>query len=212
MREKARDIDKKVAIATLNAKAYYTLSSFLKDLKIPFISAIPGQDIDANVTLVLTTTGEMDIVSDRNLLFYEDIINNFTVAKERIFSILYNNKNDALMIGIDPGLRTGIVASYCGKTIFGKITSSFEEILTNVSFLINSSHAKSKVIRIGDGDHKLAVEIAEKLSSLKNENLVIEIVDERRTTRVSSSYIREQKDLRSARIISLRKGKIYYHS
>lgn len=212
MRGKARDIDKKVAIATLNAKAYYILSSLLKDLKIPFTSAVPGQDIDATVTLVLTTIGEKDIVGDRTLLFYEDIINNFTVAKERIFSLLYNNENDALMIGIDPGLRTGIVAIYCGKTVFGKITSSFEETLTNVSFLINSSQAKSKIIRIGEGDYKLAVEIAENLSSLKKENVVIEIVDERRTTRVSSSYLREQKDLRSARIISLRKGKAYYHS
>lgn len=210
MKSRGEDSDAaKVAVATLDAKAYYTLTSLLKELSLPFESIVPGEDVGLNVKLVLTTRGESGrIAADKEVMCFEDVVGDPAVIREKIFSILYSGGKDALVIGVDPGERTGIVAHYREKEIFEEVTKSFEETVSKVAGLVRRSHAKGKMIRIGDGNPEMAQSLAERLLQIFKD-IDVEIVDERRTTSANPLRIRGSKDLASARIISLRRGRRY---
>ncbi len=45
----------KVAVATVQGKAYFLIVNQLKEQDIPFISLVPGQSVPAKITLVITT-------------------------------------------------------------------------------------------------------------------------------------------------------------
>ncbi|MEE9586267.1 MAG: hypothetical protein V3W09_05125 [Nitrososphaerales archaeon] len=201
----------KIAVATLDAKAYYALTSLLKAMHIPFESVSPGGDVNLNVQLILTTRREKTQMGDRKTLCLEDLIgDNDAVAKEKIFSLLYSGGDDVLVVGVDPGERTGVVAYYREKEILEEVTRSLDETLTTISGLSRNSKAARKIIRIGDGNPKMARTLAENLLKSFKHKVEVEIVDERGTsTTANPPYIKGSRDLRSARIISSRKGRRY---
>ncbi len=45
----------KVAVATVQGKAYFLLVNKLKEKNIPFISLVPGESVPVKITLVITT-------------------------------------------------------------------------------------------------------------------------------------------------------------
>ncbi len=200
----------KVAVATLNAKAYYKLTSLLKEMNLPFDSVSPTENIDLSVQLILTTKRERKLLGVRPMLCLEDLVGTSCIAREKIFSMLYSGGKDILVIGIDPGKNTGIVAHYREKNMIEKVTRSLRETLSLISDLVKKSQAEVKVIRIGDGDPKIARTIATNLIRILGREIEVEIVNERGTSIIAdTNHAKESKDLRSARIISFRKGKRY---
>ncbi len=200
----------KVAVATLDAKAYYTLTSLLKEMNISFESVPPGENVNLDVSLILTTRREKKQIGNRKMLCLEDIVGDDAVAKEKIFSILYSSGKDILIVGIDPGERTGVVAYYREKEILKEVTRSLEETLSSVDGLVRNSRASRKVIRIGDGNLNMARTIGKSLLQSFEDKVEVEIVNERGTSTIPNPHhIKESRDLKSARIISFRKGKRY---
>jgi len=200
----------RIVIATVDAKAYYALSSLLNKMNLSFESFSPDNDIDSNVQLILTTNKERRLIKSQKVLCLEDMAGIDTFAKEQILSKLFSTSKDMLLIGIDPGDRTGIISFYRGAEILGRVTLSLDKTLSTLTDLIKNSRAKQKIVRIGDGDPEKTNYIASYLLE-EYKKIEIEIVDEKGTSkRANPVYFKGQKDLRSARIISLRPGRQYY--
>jgi len=200
----------RIAVATLDAKAYYVFTSLLNKMNLSFESVSPNNDINPNVQLILTTHRERRLIKVRKVLCLEDITGMDTATKEKIFSRLFSSGEDILLIGIDPGDRTGIISFYQGREILDRVTLSLEKTLSALTDLIKNSQAKRKVIRIGDGDPEKTNYIASFLLEEFKEKIEIEIVNERGTSNMTNpTHFKEPKDLRSARIISLRRGQRY---
>lgn len=200
----------RIAIATVDAKAYFALSSLLNKMNLSFESFSPNIDIDTNIQLILTTKKERRLIKSQKVLCLEDIIGIDTFSKEKIFSSLFSSGEDLLLIGIDPGDRTGIISFYRGVVILDKVTLTLDKTLSTLTDLIKNSNAKQKIVRIGDGDLAKTNYIASYLLKEYHKKLEIEIVDEKGTSkRANPVQFKGPKDLRSARIISLRRGQRY---
>jgi hypothetical protein len=48
----------KVAVATVQGKAYFLIANQLKNQAIPFISLVPGESVPAKISVVITTERE----------------------------------------------------------------------------------------------------------------------------------------------------------
>ena len=200
----------RIAVATVDAKAYYALSSLLNEMNLSFESVSPYEDINSIVQLIFTTHKEKKLIKSRKVLCFEDISGIQTIAKEMIFSRLFSSGEDMLLIGIDPGDRTGIILFYRGIEILNEVTLSLDKTLSTLTNIITNSQAKQKVARIGDGDLKKTNYIAGRLFEEFKELIDIEIVNEKGTSKMTNHIrFKGPKDLRSARIISLRRGKRY---
>ena len=144
----------RIAVATVDAKAYYALSSLLNEMNLSFESVSPYEDINSIVQLIFTTHKEKKLIKSRKVLCFEDISGIQTIAKEMIFSRLFSSGEDMLLIGIDPGDRTGIILFYRGIEILNEVTLSLDKTLSTLTNIITNSQAKQKVVRIRDGDQE----------------------------------------------------------
>ncbi|MBI2184588.1 MAG: hypothetical protein HYU39_06475 [Thaumarchaeota archaeon] len=198
-----------MAVATTDGKAYYYLTHLLKTARITFTSITPGQAAPLGVKLILTTRKEKTYFSDIKTICQEEIGPTPLAAKEKIVSKLYGDKDQTLFIGVDPGERIGW-AVYYHQELAGGVVNSVGKLVEILALFTKDSSAGNKIIRIGDGNPSLALEIATKLFSKLKGQTQIEIVDERGTS--SHKHAPRRRGLRdqlSAKLISMRPGQIY---
>lgn len=142
-------------------------------------------------------------------ILYEEIIDNEpTVIRGLIIQKLEGglDKND-LLIGIDPGLRTGLSVFYFGKEIERSIFTSKEDLVVHIAKILAELKAERKIVKIGDGNMKLAKEIISLLNLKFCSDFELEFVDERRTSlKVKNYNQRGKRDMMSAKYISQREG------
>jgi hypothetical protein len=62
----------KIAVATVDGKAYFVIVRKLKERNIPFISLIPGKTVPADIKVVITTNKEKHQVKHEKILVYAD--------------------------------------------------------------------------------------------------------------------------------------------
>jgi len=116
------------------------------------------------------------------------------------------DKNE-LLLGIDPGLRTGLSVFYFGKEIERSIFTSKEELVLHITKILAGLKAERKIVKIGDGNMKLAKEIIELLNLKFCSDFEFEYVDERKTSlKVKNYNQRGKRDMLSAKYISQREG------
>ena len=60
----------KVAVATVQGKAYFLIVNKLKEQNIPFISLVPGESVPAKIEIVITTEQEKDLVIHEKILVF----------------------------------------------------------------------------------------------------------------------------------------------
>jgi hypothetical protein len=60
----------KVAVATVQGKAYFLIVNKLKEQNIPFISLVPGESVPAKITMVITTEQETHLVNHEKILIF----------------------------------------------------------------------------------------------------------------------------------------------
>lgn len=176
-----------------------------------FDNVMPGQNFNPSVKLVITTEKERNLINHEKVLSLEELSKDPYLAKEKIIDNLYSNSDESIIIGIDPGKRTGMVVYYRQRELMGDVLSSIDETITKVVKLVSNTHAKKRIVRIGNGEPDMAEKIANELSkSLKN--VIIELVDERGTSSLSKIKPNKKvaRDQRSAMLIALRQGKRYF--
>jgi len=199
-----------IAVATLDGRAYYKIMTILKEIGIQFDNVTPGESLSPDIKLVITTENEKHLIDCKAILSIEELGEDPYIVEDKIIEHLYNDIEDSIIVGIDPGKRVGIAVYYGQKEVIGEVLNSVNKTILKIVNLIKNTHAKKKIIRIGDGEPKMAEYIAnELLKRLKN--IRIELVDERGTSSLSKKKIDKKvaKDQKSAMIIALRQGKKY---
>ena len=199
-----------IAIATLDGRASYKIMMILKKIGIPFENVAPGDILNPSIKLIITTEKERNLIDFESVLSVEELGEDPYLVEEKIIKYLYNDIEDSIIIGIDPGKRIGVAVYYGQKEVIGEVLNSENETIEKIVRLIKNTEAKKKIIRIGDGEPKMAKNIANKLSK-RFKNVRIELVDERGTSSLSliKSKKKVARDQRSAMIIALRQGKKY---
>ncbi|MCS4537615.1 MAG: hypothetical protein HYY67_01985 [Thaumarchaeota archaeon] len=204
-----KDVLLPVAVATLDGRAYYKITSILRRIKVPFTSMAPGTEIPEGVKLAITTSKEKDLIVGIDVVLLEDIENDEDVAKQKILKQLQVDRDEPLVVGVDPGRRIGVVGYYGNSELYGEVLGSSEEAIQRILKLLKSGQRRSKIVRIGNGNPKLAAELAETLRIRAGNDVHIEIVDESGTSAAIKPNIRSVRDVRSARLIAFRHGMKY---
>lgn len=177
----------------------------MRKIKVPFRSFVPGSEIPEGVKLAVTTGREKQLIAGIELVLLEEIENDPVLAKQKVMNKLHPENGEPLVVGVDPGRRIGVVGYYGNSEIYGEVLNSADEAIDRILKLLRSVKVR-RVVRIGNGDTKLAQELAGSLTARAGKGVQIEIVDERGTTMETRPNRRGARDVRSARLIAFRHG------
>lgn len=141
-------------------------------------------------------------------MLHEDIFENHpTVIRGLMIQKLALGYEEELIIGIDPGQRIGISIFYFGREIESSFISSTEELVLHIIEVLGGLRAKRKVIKIGNGNMKIANEIVTMLNLKFCSSFELEFVDERKTSlKIKNFNQRGKRDMLSAKYILQREG------
>ncbi len=120
-------------------------------------------------------------------------------------------EEDNLILGIDPGQRIGLSVFYYGKEIESSFYSSADKLIFHIIQVLGGLRAKRKIVKIGNGNMKIAKQILTMLNLKFCSSFELEFVDERKTSlKIKNFNQRGKRDMLSAKYISQRDG--YRHS
>ena len=142
-------------------------------------------------------------------MMYEEIIGKDpAVIKGLIIQKLESGlEKNELIIGIDPGQRTGLSVFYYGKEIERSIYTSVDQLVSHVANILAELKAIKKIVKIGNGNMKLAKKITSTLNLRFCSDFELEFVDERKTSLKIKNYNqRGKRDMMSAKYITQREG------
>ena len=138
-------------------------------------------------------------------------LSNSKTQRYIILSKLSNLTCKNIIIGIDPGHRTGLIVYNEDKEIYASVCRSINQIKKTVKEISEYFEESEIVVKIGKGDKHNSHYIAKTIRSFVNDNIKIEIVDEFGTSNQKTKpNKRSSKDIRAAKIIAFRQGKPYY--
>ena len=208
--KETRKTNVKIAVITLDSKAYYKITKILKDHNFSFLSLTPNEKIPNFVNLVITTELEKHLALKTKHITLEELSNSKT-QRYIILSKLNDLTCNNITIGIDPGHRTGLIVYNNDKEIYASVCRSINQVKKTVKEISEYFEESEIIIKIGKGDKHNSRYIAKTIKSVVDNNTKIEIVDEFGT---SNQKIQPNKklfrDIRAAKIIAFRQGKPYY--
>ena len=208
--EKSRKTHVRIAVITLDSKAYYKITKILRDHNFSFLSLTPNERIPNFVNLVITTELEKHLALKTKYITLEELSSSKT-QRYIILSKLSNLTCKNITIGIDPGHRTGLIVYNEDKEIYASVCRSINQIKKTVKEISEYFEESEIVVKIGKGDKHNSHYIAKTIRSFVNDNIKIEIVDEFGTSNQKTKpNKRSSKDIRAAKIIAFRQGKSYY--
>ena len=208
--EKSRKTHVRIAVITLDSKAYYKITKILRDHNFSFLSLTPNERIPNFVNLVITTELEKHLALKTKYITLEELSSSKT-QRYIILSKLSNLTCKNITIGIDPGHRTGLIVYNEDKEIYASVCRSINQIKKTVKEISEYFEESEIVVKIGKGDKHNSHYIAKTIRSFVNDNIKIEIVDEFGTSNQKTKpNKRSSKDIRAAKIIAFRQGKPYY--
>ena len=115
-------------------------------------------------------------------------------------------KNE-LVLGIDPGDRTGLSVYYFKKKKKKSLFTSIEGLVMHIANILAELKAERKIVKIGNGNMKLTKEIINLINLRYCSNFELEIVDESKTSLKIKNYNqRGKRDMMSAKYITQRQG------
>ena len=122
-----------------------------------------------------------------------------------------NFEEEVLILGVDPGQRIGLSIFYYDKEIESSFHSSVEELVFHIIEILGSLRAKRKIVKIGNGNMKIAKQIVSTLNLKFCSSFELEFVDEQKTSlKIKNFNQRGKRDMLSAKYISQRDGQRYY--
>ncbi|NLE05716.1 MAG: hypothetical protein GX638_13085 [Crenarchaeota archaeon] len=202
----------KVAVATVQGKAYFYIINKLKKQKISFHSIIPGQTIPISVQVVITTEKEKHLINHKKIIIYKTE-NEIEHLGNEVVRILKGKKMyETVIIGIDPGNIFGLAVIADGQVIHSKNCYSTKETVDevkNVLKVVDVSHSKV-IIKIGNGV-PIFRDLVERLDLMLPPLINMEVVGEQGTSQnIRIGRRRELRDIVSAIRIAGRTGTIYH--
>jgi len=116
-------------------------------------------------------------------------------------------EEEDLIFGVDPGERIGLSILYYGKEIESSFYSSVEELVFHIIEILGGLRAKRKIVKIGNGNMKIAKQIVTVLNLNFCSSFELEFVDEQKTSlKIKNFNQRGKRDMLSAKYISQREG------
>lgn len=202
----------KVAVATVQGKAYFLAVNELKQRNIPFYSLIPGEPISSEVKAVITTEQEKHLISHEKILAFSDETQLDEVMSEITKVILGKKNYEKIVIGIDPGEVFGLSAVADGKVFDKENCYSAREVVTKIKNVLKNVDltATNVDIKIGNGVPAYK-ELIAALDIAVPSQVVLEVVDEFGTNGTSKENKRSRRlrHISSASRIAARSGYIY---
>lgn len=195
-------------VATVYGRSYFKFVKTLQHLKINYDSILPNEINQSDKRLILTTLRDIPNI-DTNLVLYEEEFNaDLTVINGLIIQKLESGMHEnSLVIGIDPGNRIGLSVFYHQKEIERSIYTSLDELISHVVKILAGLKADRKIVKIGNGNMRIARQITNLLNLKFCSHFELEFVDERKTSLRTKNYNkRGERDKMSARYISQREG------
>ncbi len=200
-------LNTRIGIATTYGKPYYRFSTYLKILKLSYDSILPEEILDYSGNLIFTTKKESPKNCEK-LLLHEDIFEHHpTVIRGIMMQRLNPDFEEDLILGVDPGQRIGLSIFYYGKEIESSLYSSVEELVFHIIKILGGLRAKRKIVKIGNGNMKIAKQIVSVLNLNFCSSFELEFVDEQKTSlKIKNFNQRGKRDMLSAKFISQREG------
>jgi hypothetical protein len=205
----------KIAVATVDGKAYFVIVRKLKERNIPFISLIPGKTVPADIKVVITTNKEKHQVKHEKILVYADETALDSLVTEVIKSLQGKENYETIVIGVDPGEVFGLAVVADGRINETAVALSAEELLAKISNVIKVVNVSSTLITIKIGNGIAAYkELLETLDFTLPTEVILEVVSEAGTNRAlnNNKHRRGLRDIASAIRIAGRVGHVHSRS
>ncbi|MFB3888596.1 MAG: hypothetical protein ACE14S_03830 [Candidatus Bathyarchaeia archaeon] len=202
----------KVAVATVQGKAYFLIVNELKRRNIPFISLIPGEPVPIEIRAVITTEEERQAVNHEKVLVY-DVRTDPEILGSEVVKILQGKEAyERVVVGVDPGDAFGLAVVADGDVIDTENCFSVKEVLSKVGNLLKTiDAAKTAVtVKVGNGV-PVYRELLEALDDALPAEVTLEVVGEAGTNHVAheAGHRRGWRHIVSAIRIAGRTGHVY---
>ncbi len=202
----------KVAVATVEGKTYFLIVNQLRERNIPFVSLVPGDEIAAEVKVVITTEEERNLVKHGKILIFhkEDDLDNLVNDVEKILQ--GKEAYEKIVVGVDPGEAIGVASIADGKVIeecncFGtkELVDTINKTLKNVNL-----SETTVAVKIGNGV-PVHEDLLEALDEWLPPKVELHVVNEAGTNRPlrENKRSRRIRHISSAKKIAARKGYIF---
>jgi hypothetical protein len=200
----------KIAVATVNGRAYYQLVTELQRKRLPFLSLKPWDPIPLHIKVVLTTEEESHQVSHPQIIIFGQDSNPEAVVDEAILIVQGKQGYEKVVVGVDPGKTYGIAILGDNKVLATLTSSNVDEASHLVVDSLKRFPAEVKVVRVGNGPPEYTQTLLDSLDKALPEETLVEIVSEAGTSRLTNKSVNRRvlKDAVSAIKIAGRNGRI----
>ena len=180
----------------------------LQFLKMSYDSILPTEIANTDKRLILTTMQDAPDIASNFVLCAEEFDADPTVIKGLITQKLEAGFHEStLVLGIDPGNRMGLSVFYYQNEIESSTYTSLDELISHIVRILAGLKADRKIVKIGNGNMKVAQHIIDRLNLSFCSHFELEFVDERRTSlKIKNHNKRGERDKMSARYITQRDG------
>jgi hypothetical protein len=203
-------MNEKVAVATVEGKAYFLIVNKLQEQNISFLSLVPGESVPAEVKVAITTPKEENLVKHEKTLILKDDSDLDCLVSE-VKKILEGKvAYGRIVVGIDPGEAVGLAVLADGKLIEEGNCYSTQEVIINITkTLKNVNFSQTNVsVKIGNGV-PVYNKILEALDKALPKQVALEVVNEKGTNKpLKNGHSREIRHISSAIRIAGRTGQI----
>jgi len=201
----------KIAVATVNGRAYYELVNELQRKRLPFFSIKPWDPVPLDVKVVLTTKEEQGQISHPQTLFLKTESHPESVIDEAILIIQGKQNYQKIVVGVDPGKSCGIAFLGDNKVIETLTASSVETATNLVVDNLKRFQAETRLVRVGDGMPEYTKTLLVLLDAQLPEDVMIQIVVEVGTSRLTNKSVNRRviRDTISAIRIAGRNGRVF---
>lgn len=200
----------KVAVATVQGKAYFLIVNALKEQNISFTSLIPGNPIFTRVKIVITTENEKSLVNYGKILVFKSENELENLISEIKKTLLGKEMFDRIVIGIDPGETIGLAVLADGKVIEESNNFSVRELSNNALRAIRNVNFEDTlvVVKIGNGT-PIYRDLLIDLDDVLPIQVRLEVVNEAGTDKPQKRHTRKIRHISSAIRIAGRSGYVY---
>ena len=172
---------KAIGLMTENSRVYFEMLEALKKHDLKFVSLDFSEPIPAGVGVIITTEDEREKIDFEKVVTYPDP----EAAIARARRMLSGEKMvREIVIGIDPGIRPGFAVLADGVVLSRSLARSPESIADMVDDVVKEYPTTKIIVRLGNGDRTNRNRI---FNSLWDSGQMVEIVDERNTTKRSQT-------------------------
>ncbi|MFQ5887145.1 MAG: hypothetical protein ACE5HY_00435 [Candidatus Hydrothermarchaeales archaeon] len=193
-----------IGVVTGVSRFYFEVVKELKKRNQNFLSLKVGQTIPGYVDVVITTNDERDEIDFEEIVSGDDI----PLVVDRAIQLLKGTKNTfkRLVVGIDPGVKPGLVVLGDKTIVFIQHLTSPEDVADVLEDVLKRYTAEGVVVKVGSGGGAYSSRILKILQ--ENFDVPIEVVNEISTTPSVGKANRKPliKDIVAAINIALKDG------